>query len=326
MKNIKFYILALIAGALALNACNEKEDVYLPASEYFVSFEQNSALVVQEGDILKIPVVVAAPKGPAVTVTYDFRTNRDTTQAELGTDFWIVDAAGDSVSNYTLTFPEGTGTDTIYVYAPFTGNTELKKVDIALTSNSADYNLGMNPSYHRCVLSVAYPSLDDFVGEYTAITFLLGASPYIEVKNLSISKGAEGVADVNGVKIDTLLLSGLFAETLQKDNTLYNLVKDIPVKIAININTMTYTIPGQFICEYVTSTSDALYFGNILTAAGLTPRQIDITGGLIDYGERVFYKEAQFYWGLTRFKNGLKVAANNYTSVYGVYLELYMKK
>ena len=97
MKRIKFYLLFLIAGTLAFNACNEKEDVYLPASEYFVSFAQNSALVVQEGDILKIPVVVAAPKGPAVTVTYDFEVNPDTTKAVLGKDFWVLDAAGDSV-------------------------------------------------------------------------------------------------------------------------------------------------------------------------------------------------------------------------------------
>ena len=184
----------------------------------------------------------------------------------------------------------------------------------------------MSPSYAKCVLSVAYPSLDDFVGEYTAITFLLGASPYIEVKNLSISKGAEGVVDANGVKIDTLLLSGLFAETLSKDNALYNQVKDIPVKIAVNINTMTYTFPGQFICDYETSTVDALYFGNILSGAGLTPQQIDITGGLIDYGERAFWKESTFYWGLCGFKNGLKVGSNTYFGVYGVYLDLYMKK
>ncbi|MDR2449985.1 MAG: hypothetical protein LBD52_08525 [Prevotellaceae bacterium] len=318
MKKIKFYLLVLIAGALALNACREKEDVFLPASEYFVSITKNSALVVQAGDILKLPVVIAAPKGKAIDVVYNFDPNTDTTQAVLGVDFWIVDAKGDSVSNYSLTFPEGTGTDTIYVYAPFTGNTNLKQINLVLKSNTAGYNLGMSTLQGaKCVLSVAYPSLDDFVGEYTAETFLFGATPSIVVNNLSISRGVG----------DTLLLSGLFAETVPKtDEAFYNHVKDIPVKIAVNINTMTYTIPGQFICEYVRTSSDALYFGDILTGAGLTPQQINITGGLIDYSERVFWKQNIFYWGLTRFKNGKKVDVNGYNYVYGVYLELYMKK
>jgi hypothetical protein len=319
MKKITFYLLILIAGALALNACNEKEDVFLPASEYFVSITRDNALVIREGDILKLPVVIAAPKSSAVTVTYDFEPGTYTSQATLGTDFWVVNIADTSVkTDYTLQFPQGTGTDTIYILAPRTGEMNLKQIDLVLKSNTAGYNLGMSTVQGgKCVLSVASPSLDDFVGEYTAITFLLGVSPYIEVQNLSMSKG-DG---------DTLLLSGLFAETVPKTNeAFYNLVKDLPVKIAVNLGTMTFTIPGQFMCEYVTASSDALYFGDILTGAGLTPQQIDITGGEIDYGERIFYKNAPFYWGLTRFKNGLKVATNSYNGVYGVYLELYLKQ
>jgi hypothetical protein len=309
MKKIKFYLLILIAGVLALNACNEKEDVFLPASEYFVSVTRSTALVVQEGDILKLPVIIAAPKGPAVSVTYDFEVNTDTTQAVLGKDFWVVDAAGDSVGTYVLNFPEGTGTDTIRIYAPFTGNTDLKKSNLVLKSNSANYNLGMSPSYAKCVLSVAYPSLDDFVGTYLLGTNLNTGSGYVWKEiDVEISKGAG---------TDTLLISGFFSGFVPNTAGIYNTLKDAPIKVYVNINTMTFRIPPQSIGEYATSVGSDIVFGD-WDATGKPALPLN---GDIEYGDRYFL--TMDYWMIQIFKNN--VWTGYYTGAYGAYLEFYMK-
>jgi hypothetical protein len=291
MKNIKFYILALIAGALALNACNEKEDVYLPASEYFVSVVNNTALVVQDGDILKIPVVIAAPKSKAITVTYDFEVNTDTTKAVLGTDFWVVDVDTNRVTNYTLTFPEGTGTDTIYIQAPFTGNTELKKVNLVLKSNTAGYNLGMNSSYAKCVLTVAYPSLDDFVGEYD-VTMIYSASGLYINNTPFAAQMARGTGD-------TLILTNLFTDLFKSNGwtgTLYETIAEAPIKVYVNINSMEFSIPPQQlfsgnITNNGTVVGDKVFFESWDPGEGIE--------GSIDYGARTFKLDK---WTLAVYK------------------------
>jgi hypothetical protein len=309
MKKIKFYLLFLIAGALALNACQEKEDVYLPASEYFVSITRNSALVVQAGDILKVPVVIAAPKGEAISVAYNFEPNTDTTQAVLGVDFWIVDAKGDSVSNYALTFPEGTGTDTIYVYAPFTGNTDLKQIDLVLKSNTAGYNLGMSTLQGaKCVLSVAYPSLDDFVGEYVLGTNLNTGSGYAWKEiDVEISKGVG----------DTLLISGFFSGLLPNTLGIYETLKDVPIKMYVNINTMTFRIPPQLIGNYSTSVGSDIVFGDW----DETGKPALPLNGEIDYSARYF--DTRNYWMIQVFKDN--VWTGYYTGAYGAYIIFEMK-
>ncbi|MDR3350779.1 MAG: hypothetical protein LBN98_03925 [Prevotellaceae bacterium] len=310
MKKIQFYLLFIIAGLLALNACQEKEDVFLPASDYFVSITRDNALVVQDGDVLKVPVVIAAPKGAAVTVNYSFEPKAEGVRhAVLGKDFYVVDAHGDSVSNYVLTFPEGTGTDTIYIRAPFTGVPDLKIINIVLKSNSAGYKLGMSPLQGGiCELQVAFPSLDDFVGKYELFTNLNTGSGYAsKTIDVDISKGVG----------DTLLISGFFSGMVPNTAGVYNTIKDVPIKVYVNINTMTFNIPPQFIGNYSTSAGDVLIFGD-WDVAGNPALPLN---GTINYSSRLF--DTEDYWMIQIFKNG--VWSGYYTGAYGAYIKAQLK-
>jgi hypothetical protein len=139
MKKI-FFILVFFSASVFISSC-EKENKILSSDEFFVAFGYKigvnffhvANINKASTDTLKIPVYVAAEKGPSMTVTIG--VNNDSTTAVLGTDY-------EFVRGPLLTYPIGAGYDSIMIIPKTGGTAGNLKLDLFLESNSAGYTMG----------------------------------------------------------------------------------------------------------------------------------------------------------------------------------------
>lgn len=113
--------------------CEEEEQI-LPREDWFIAFETTSATISKtSNDTLKIPVYIAAGAGSAVTVKIGINT--DSTTAVAGQDYNFVHGP-------ELSYPTGTGFDTIRIVPVAPGNTGRQTLWLFLENNSAGYTMG----------------------------------------------------------------------------------------------------------------------------------------------------------------------------------------
>lgn len=148
MKQLK-YILLLLGVALLMPSCSNDDaiDQRLPSSEFFVTFDTKSgvenSLSVIEGNSVMVSITVAATKGASMTV--DFEVAAPQTSNPASAAYKILGLDGIEMTSRTLTFPEGTGTQSFLFHA--VDNEDLdgdRTFTLKLTNNSAGYRLGVN--------------------------------------------------------------------------------------------------------------------------------------------------------------------------------------
>lgn len=161
MKKILNRITFVLAAVTLLVSC-EADYVMFDSSKNFVAFPAKSTPVLEQGGQVPIPVYVVALDGaPACDVTFDFSVDGIAAPAVEGEDFTLVNPGK------TLSFPGGTGYDTIWIQPidndEFTGN---KMVNIVLLSNSQNYQFGANSSNAVTIVDNEHP-LKNWIGTYS---------------------------------------------------------------------------------------------------------------------------------------------------------------
>lgn len=148
MKQLK-YILLVLGVAFLMQSCGGDDaiDQRLPSSEFFVTFDTKSgvenSLSVIEGQSVMVSITIGATKGAPVTVDFDVETPQTSNPASSA--YKILGLDGIEMTSKTLTFPEGTGTQSFLFLA--VDNEDLdgdRTFNLKLKSNSAGYRLGVN--------------------------------------------------------------------------------------------------------------------------------------------------------------------------------------
>lgn len=160
MKKIIYRITFVLAAVALLISC-EADYIMFDSSKNFVAFPDKSSSVFEPGDKVGIPVYVVAENGsPAMDVTFELSVEGISSPAVEGEDYNLLN------DSKLLTFPDGTGYDTIWIEPIdndiFTGN---KMVNIILTENSQNYQFGANTLNAVTIIDDEHP-LKAWIGSY----------------------------------------------------------------------------------------------------------------------------------------------------------------
>lgn len=276
MRNIfKFLIIGVLAIFASCDNLNEVPE--FSDSDAFVAFDNGTASINENGDILRIPVTLASISGMTQTITY---TIIDGTAKE-GVNFTIADAA------QTLSFDAENRTRNIVVNiinnpGEFTGDLSFK---IQLSENGA-----IKPSAQN-ICTVVIKDLDHplaaILGTYRAdgVTYFNGAKMW----DMVLSKDAE---DVTVVWISNLEGTG-------SGSGFYGIVNEEMTEIAVplgQINTVHTTSNGDGnVYLYGMDADEELYdAGNLII-------QIQEGGQKLYfgvYGPSVNLGGTNYYWDL----------------------------
>lgn len=227
--NFKLFYIVLL-GIVVFSCKNEP--IMFDNSKTFVAFVSDEASVVENENVLEVPLMVAALSGsPAVSVSFEVVTDGISNPAVEGTDFTVT--PGGSVD-----FPEGSGMVNLSIHPidndQFTGNKYFK---IRITSNSKGYNSGAEDEVTIELKDNEHP-LAAWIGIYDVAAVSYG-SPGAWDESWVVTTEADP-DDVNN-----LLISGIGGEGSG------------PVSAVINLEEMTLTLsPGQTI-------GDPYGYGNI---------------------------------------------------------------
>jgi len=133
------YILFVLIAALIFVGCDDEDVITFSNSDAFVKFEATQAFGSETGKVIKVVVQVSdVSRNEDITVDFDFNTDDIDNQAIVGDDFEVVN------TSQTLTFVKGQYQDTIFIKTIDNDLYEKDKAfNIVLTSNSADYKLGL---------------------------------------------------------------------------------------------------------------------------------------------------------------------------------------
>jgi hypothetical protein len=151
MRTIRILTTSL-ALVILLAACEKTDHSY--QGKPFVSFGMEEAKVFKNGSTVNVPVMIADDRSEQVTVTFEVKPRK----ADNGDD--IVEGVDFIVENEstTLTFEPGEGKKYIKIKPiddyTFTGD---KKIDIAITSNSKNYQMGVpgpDGKFKQCVVVI----------------------------------------------------------------------------------------------------------------------------------------------------------------------------
>lgn len=154
----------LIISVIALSC--EKDMISFRKTDSFVAFQSDGGSIGEENTAeFPITVMMAAYKGDAVTVNFEFSTAGLENPAVEGIDFELVNPAK------TLTFDSGTGTAEFRVRAIDNDERDLdRSVKIVLSGNSAGYAIGMaagkGSEYVLTIIDNEHP-LGKWIGTYT---------------------------------------------------------------------------------------------------------------------------------------------------------------
>lgn len=133
------YILFVLIASLIFVGCDDEDGITFSNSDAFVKFEATQASGSETGKVIKVVVQVSdVNRSEDITVDFDFNTNDIDNKAIVGDDFEVVN------TSQTLTFVKGQYQDTIFIKTIDNDLYETDKAfNIVLTSNSADYKLGL---------------------------------------------------------------------------------------------------------------------------------------------------------------------------------------
>ncbi len=230
MKSFYNLLYIVLVGIIAFSCKNEP--IMFDNSKTFVAFVSSSASVLENENVLEVPLMVAALNGtPAVSVSFEVVTDGIDNPAVEGIDFTVT-------PNGTVDFPEGSGMVNLFVHPidndQLTGNKSFK---IRITSNSKGYNSGAQDEVTIVLKDNEHP-LAAWIGIYDVA---------------AVSYGNPGAWDESWVvtteadpdDFNNLLIYGIGGEGSG------------PVLAVINLEEMTLTMsPGQTI-------GDPYGYGNI---------------------------------------------------------------
>lgn len=145
MKKILF-VGFVFACTMLFISCGEDDTIILPEEEFFVAFEEERASIdISSDSALAIPVYVAAEKGAEVNVQIGVRNSPDLLEQDRydGYGFAQENTDYEFDGDLTLSYPEGTGYDTLRIYPKQGGTPGDLIIELVLESNSAGYRSGL---------------------------------------------------------------------------------------------------------------------------------------------------------------------------------------
>lgn len=141
MKNIYFIIIACLIS-WAFTSCEEREFIFPDDMAYaaFKTPDNSNSLELEKSEnttsIVEIPVAVAAHKGDAVTVNFEFSTEGIDNPAIEGVDFELVN------TSKTLTFANRVGVENIQIRVIDNSIVDFtKEIKILLTEATVSFGL-----------------------------------------------------------------------------------------------------------------------------------------------------------------------------------------
>jgi hypothetical protein len=207
------YILFVLITTLFFVGCDDEDVITFSNADAFVKFETTKASGNEAGGILKVVVQVSdVNRSGDITVDFDFNTTDISNKAVVGEDFEVMN------SSQTLTFTKGQYQDTIFIKTIDNDLYEKDKAfNIVLTSNSANYKLGLAAS--TIGTTIACTIVDDehplakWIGTYSVL-----ADSYGDVANGK----ADGAWDEAWIVItssdpddvNNLILTGIAGSTI----------------------------------------------------------------------------------------------------------------
>jgi len=215
----------------------KNDPIMFDSSKTFVAFTTASTSVAENENSLNVPVMVAGlPGSPAVTVSFEVRTEGIANPAIEGTDFTVV--SGGSVE-----FPDGAGIANINIHPIdndlFDGN---KSFQLVITSNSKNYPNGAESAITVTLKDNEHP-LAKWIGTYIVTAVSYGSPGAWDETWLVTTEPDEN--DVN-----KLIISGIGAEGSD------------PIKATLDLEEMSISLaPGQLIGDVYTFGTIAVYKG-----------------------------------------------------------------
>lgn len=146
----------------------------LDEDEYVAFVEENGS--VTEGNVLQIPVSMFSHDNENVTVNYSI----EVTDCVAGYDFSVLNSG-------SLTFANGTGTQNIDLTCIDNEDYESyeRTVKLTLTSNSANYNIGLNDTLKTYTVTLVNDDEKPFEVSDLYGTYLVTGTSYYDSKGIS---------------------------------------------------------------------------------------------------------------------------------------------
>jgi len=173
MKKYKILFLLLVGFVFTFNSCKNDDFVVFPSSEYFVALNAPS-LVLPEGDTVVISIYAAAQPGEAITINFTASDNASRHPMVEGVDYEILTMNNQPMTTKSLVLPDGMSPVSFKLAVM---DDELvnpgRKITISLTSNSANYALGMENGQKGATLvfdikdDEVIIGIDELVGSWT---------------------------------------------------------------------------------------------------------------------------------------------------------------
>jgi len=146
MKQLKYIIIAFIAGCILYGCSEDPIDKSMSSSDFFVTFDTRSgeakSIAITEGDTSVVYITIAATKGSSITVDFDVTAPQGLPESVA---YQLLNMDNTPMTGKSLTFPEGTGRQSFkFVSADNEIEDGTRVFTLKITGNSANYRNGVN--------------------------------------------------------------------------------------------------------------------------------------------------------------------------------------
>lgn len=146
MRQFKYIIILLAGLAFLMQGCAEST-LSLDQSDFFVAFDTKNdvqkSISMIEGDDVVVAINVSATTGSSITVDFDVEVPN--VSDPVSARYELLNLDGTPLGSQTLTFPEGTGSQSFIFRATDNEIEDGNRTFILrITGNSANYRIGVN--------------------------------------------------------------------------------------------------------------------------------------------------------------------------------------
>ena len=230
MKQLKYIIIAFIAGCILYGCSEDPIDKSMSSSDFFVTFDTRSGetnnVILTEGDTCVVSISIGATRGSSITVDFDVETPSGLDPESVAYTLLTMD--NNVMTGKTLTFPEGTGKQSFkLVTADNSIEDGTRTITLKLIGNSANYRNGVNARNEGATLPIVIRDdeytieMEELVGTWTVTEnmYYSGAWHNGEVYSMTVAQigtsssitisGIAGGDDVDVVTAEVTLEAGV---------------------------------------------------------------------------------------------------------------------